>query len=122
MLSAGIRQSSRITSAVWLAPTPIFSATFPCFRPGFPFSPANPRPEEARRDPRAAPVQPLVHDAVREGRRAPAPAVLLREERGVELDVMRLLDDVPGDHALLVVLQGDRAHLPLRELVRGLLH
>src|SRR5436309_16081284 len=43
MFPEGMRQSSRITSAVWLARTPILSSTFPALRPGVSCSTTNAR-------------------------------------------------------------------------------
>src|SRR3990172_1375570 len=53
------------------------------------------------------------------GRDAP-PAVLRGQEGRVEPDLVRLPHDVPRDAPLPVVLERDRAHLPLRELACGL--
>ena len=80
------------------------------------------RADEARRHPRAAPVQFLGHDDVGQGRVDPAAPVRLRDERGVQSEGVGLLDHVPGDRPLAVVLEGHGTHLPLREFVGGLLH
>lgn len=45
-------------------------------------------------------------------------AVLLREAATLQADLGRLADELPRELAGLVVVSGDRADLPLGELVR----